>query len=366
MKSTNVLYISCHEVLEYDELSLISTIKGVNVRSCGAYADPRNHPKMRPCISTLEVNDEHIAHSFEFNSKKYKRENDEEYDHVLTDVLLDWTDTVIFMHKPEWIFNSMEALDKHPDVRVVYRSIGQSAPNVEAMLRNYSLHWPNRFTIVRYSPNEQHISGFQRGGKLIRFYKNPEEYSRWKLSPADQRRIIMSTQAAPERGNFVHFEEALAMSDGLPRTYVGPRNEDIRDNYDNCDVVEPEFEELKELYRNASILLYTGTVPACYTLTFVEALMTGMPIVSISGRMWAQEHTWINGDVLEVPELVGAHATVDSIDEGKAILRQYLNDGNWLAYLSENNRQTALTTFNSEPNEANEGIKKQWQELLLS
>ena len=345
----NVLYISCHAVLEFDELKLLNTIPNLHVRSTGAYADPRQHPALRPALPDLEVSDDHIRNSFLFNTGGHK----------LNDELLNWADVVIFMHMPEWIHESLDDLDRHGDVRVIYRSIGQSAPNVETMLRNYSLHFGSRFSIVRYSPNEQFIKNFQKSDNLIRFYKDPQEFRRTE-PPAASNHILMSTQNGLGRGNFTHTREALEISAGHPRLYVGTNNEDIRDHFD-CPIANPDYEELKKVYREARIFLYTGTVPASYTLSFIEALMSGLPIVTISGKMWAKEHLgWISPDVFEAPEIVGPAATIHSIEDGQDLLAALMSRNDIIEEWSQFNRDRALELFAFEP------IRDQWRQLLFA
>lgn len=361
----NVLYMSCHEVLEYDELKLLSSLP-IGLRSTGAYADPTQHPTLRPALPQLEYNKDHINNSFHFNTDQVKLADETVGDHVLTDELLEWADVVIYMHMPTWVFRSVEILDKYPKVRIIYRSIGQQSPNDETMLRNYKLHFGSRFTIVRYSPNEQHIANYQKSDALIRFYKDPNDFEHWTLPDKSDRFILLSTQAAPERGNFVHIDQALEITEGLPRKIVGPRNESLAPR---LEVLNPTYEELTKLYSKAGMLFYTGTVPAPYTLTFVEAIMSGLPVITISGAIWAAEHLgWIRPEVLEVPDLIGTHCMITDIEKDKDYLTRLLYDDDLLKHMSAFNRGLALSHFNSEdlPGQANShrGIRRQWATLL--
>lgn len=327
-----VLYTSCHESLEYDEILLLSQLPGVEVRSCGAYVDPTQGCSSRPPIDMPKPPNEHIAASYRFNVE----------DHVLNDDLLDWCDCVVFMHMPEWIHKSLDVLDSHSGVPIVYRSIGQSSPSVETMLGNYKRHFGSRFRIVRYSPNEQFISGYAGSDGLIRFYKDSNEFCGWELPDKTERNVVHALQAAKSRGNFGHIEEALRVTEGLPRTLIGPHNEDLADQL--C-VANPPYEQYKYMWKSAGILFYTGMVPASYTLTFMEAAMTGVPIVSIGGEMWAKEHGWIDPQVLETPELVSSAFTVRSWEEAHDLIKEMRDNDDLLRGASAFNRAMALEKF---------------------
>jgi hypothetical protein len=62
---------------------------------------------------------------------------------------------------------------------------------------------------------------------------------------------------------------------GLPRTFAGPHSEKIG------GLGALPYDEMRDYLRRIRAYLYTGTQPASYTLGLIEAMMTGVPVVSI-------------------------------------------------------------------------------------
>jgi hypothetical protein len=79
--------------------------------------------------------------------------------------------------------------------------------------------------------------------------------------------------------NWRFWEEA---THGLPRTFAGPHSEKIG------GLGALPYDEMRDYLRRIRAYLYTGTQPASYTLGLIEAMMTGVPVVSI-GPSWM---TW--------------------------------------------------------------------------
>ena len=152
-----LLYLSCHCVLEYDEIKLFKEI-GIDVFSHGVYRDPNNpgDPK-RPGIK-CEVDPKLLE-----LSNQCEKEN-------LTRELIEQFDAVMVMHVPDWIINNWEIMK---DKKVILRTIGQSSIDSESML---SQARREGLKIVRYSPRETTIPGFIGQDAVIRFYKDPAEF----------------------------------------------------------------------------------------------------------------------------------------------------------------------------------------------
>jgi glycosyltransferase involved in cell wall biosynthesis len=62
------------------------------------------------------------------------------------------------------------------------------------------------------------------------------------------------------------------------------------------------YDEMRGWLRRARVYLYTGTQPASYTLGLIEAMMTGIPVVSI-GPSWMDVFPY-GPDLFEGHELV--------------------------------------------------------------
>ena len=115
-----ILYLSCHEILESDEVSLLLEL-GHDVFSPGAYVNPQNRGNecMRPDIPGLQYDPETVTM---FHALGQPGQDNKER---LTKEFVDRFDVVIVMHLPQWITMNWEAM-KHKTV--VWRTIGQSLP----------------------------------------------------------------------------------------------------------------------------------------------------------------------------------------------------------------------------------------------
>lgn len=111
-----------------------------------------------------------------------------------------------------------------------------------------------------------------------------------------------------------------------------------------------EYPAMLEYLRRASAYVYTGTVPASYTLGLLEAMLVGVPIVSLSGEAWMGPAALWEGD-----ELAGWSATQAA--DARAMLAHLLEGelpGTRGVLQGERARQFLV-----------QDIALQWDELLL-
>jgi glycosyltransferase involved in cell wall biosynthesis len=130
--------------------------------------------------------------------------------------------------------------------------------------------------IVRYSPKERNIPNYAGEDALIRFYKDPAEWFGWtgKLPT-----IINITQNLAQRDPFTNWGFWELATKGMRRMPLGPGSEVLG------GPGTLTYDEMKGWLRGARAYLYTGTQPASYTLGLIEAMMTGIPVVSIGPEM---------------------------------------------------------------------------------
>jgi hypothetical protein len=346
--SQKILYLSCHSILEYDEVKLFQEL-GYDIFSPGAYVEPTNpgDPTMRPSIPSLSYNKDIVNQYHSLGAKNPGKDGKD----VLTKEFVDNFDIVIVMHIPRWIENNWEAI-KHK--RVIWRTIGQSISNTELQISPYR---DKGLQIVRYSPKERTIPCYIGEDALIRFYKDPNEFTNWN---GKDKKVISFAQAMKSRGdacNYKIFEEATR---NFPRALFGPHND--------IEIQQPwafgkiPYEQMKEEMRNNRVYFYTGTHPASYTLNFIEAAMTGMPMVAV-GKQFGSGKFWLdNGhDLYEVDEILEHKATgliSDDIKELTSYCKFLLNNDAAAKTLSQQVRETAIKYFGKET------IKEQWKNFL--
>lgn len=259
-----ILYLSVHEILEFDEVKLLNEL-GYEIFSPGAYVDLGNRGDhcLRPQIPGLAY-DPDILEQYHRIGAQHPGEDGKLY---LTKDFVDNFDCVLVMHWPDYVRRNWEVI-KHK--RVIWRTIGQSINKNEKEMRPYK---HQGMQIVRYSPMETTIPGFIGMDALIRFYKDPDEFKGWT---GEKKSVITFAQGMKVRGaacNFDFFEEVTRPFD---RTLFGPQNGDV-----DWSGGKLSYEQMKEELRSNRVYFYTGTHPASYTLNFVEAWMTGIPVVAV-------------------------------------------------------------------------------------
>lgn len=317
----NLLYVSCHSILEYDELKLFHGM-GINVFSHGRYIDPMDAEgdDKRPLLPELPFYPELFK-----LGKACAKES-------LDPGLIEWADTIVFMGKADLIPPNWKAMEGK---RVIWRAIGQNTPALERLLSTLK-----GLVKVRYSPTEAQIPDYAGSDALCRFYKDEDEFGGWT---GTDKVIISIGQMVKHRNNYcglTWFEQA---TEGLPRSMIGPHNEDI----DTMPTAELSYELLKCALRNARVFFYTGTYPAPYTLGFVEAWITGIPVVAI-GQGLRDRHFRHEPGLWEIPGLIengGSGYWSDEIRSLRKICAYLLDDKAMAQEMGDRGRAAAIPLF---------------------
>ena len=328
-------YLSCHEILEYDELKLLTDL-GYDVFSNGAYLDPSGHVSLkRPGVDGAKKWDHLIKYATD-----YPRTS-------LPDELIEPFDAFIVMHTPDLISQNWEKI-KHK--RVIWRTIGQSTPSIETKLKAMR---DDGLQIVRYSPKEGNLTNYLGADAIIRFYKDPDHYNGW-VGNSDQ--VVNFTQTLKGRGSFVHYDEIMGSMVGFNSKVYGSGNEDLA-SFNGGQV---SYEKQLDILRQARVYVYAGTWPASYTLSFIEAWMLGIPIVAIGKRL-AHLPQYESIDFYEVDELI-EHGKTGFIAESVGEMREYigklLSDYDLAQLISNNARKRAIELFGVKH------IADQWRQFL--
>lgn len=343
-----ILYLSCHEVLEYDEVKLLHEL-GHEVFSAGAYADnakdgsPWSGFGLRPGIEGFEVNED-WKEQYRRLCNQYPGEDVRL--HLIKD-FIDNFDCVIVMHIPNWIIKNWNVM-KHK--RVIWRTIGQSISKQEQALAPYR---QQGLEIVRYSPKERDIPNFIGEDTIIRFYKDPNEYGPWN---GNRRQLITIAQNMKERDAACNFTLFELVTRPFPRLLLGSS----RGFLASWTTGKVSFDRLKRELCNNRVYFYTGTHPASYTLGFIEAWMTGIPIVAI-GERYGNADYFPGHKLYEVHQLI-QHGETGFVSDNPAELRDYcqqlLDDHDLATRIGSAGRAAAIELFGKEK------IKLQWQAYL--
>jgi hypothetical protein len=330
-----ILYLSCHSILEYDELKLFEEL-GHDYFSIGAYINPqRPHDTKRPALKGKYH--EHLASVTQVHGQRN-----------LHPEQIEWADIIIIMHVPEWVELNWDNI-KHK--RVVWRSIGQSTQRTEDRLRPYV---EQGLEIVRYSPKEALTPGFAGEAAMIRFYKDPEEFGNYV---GDDREAFTLCQSMRSRGTFCNFDTWEKVAAHVPELKLyGPNNDDVPQNGGML-----EYDDLINKYRHNRVYFYTGTHPANYTLNFMEAWMSGIPIVSVGPALGNPYSSGFNQETFEVPELLGEGLYGLSSDDPETLagyIKELLDNPEQAKALGMAGRQRAIDVFGKD------AIKNEWRKFL--
>lgn len=340
-----ILYLSCHEILHWDEVSLFTEL-GHDVFCPGAAVcdDNRGDHGLRPALKKCKDYDDLMSEWHTFGKAGF--DNKER----ITSSFVKKFDVVIVMHIPKWISVNWPVF-KEAGKPIVWRTIGQSVWNNELEIERF---WDSgQLKIVRYSPKEKLIPNYKnKESATIRFYKDPEEYSGWT---GHKKEIITVAQSMAQRGlpcNYDWFKEVTAP---FPRRLFGHGSES-----DSFGAGRVPYSELKQAYKDYRCYFYTGTYPASYTLNAIESLMS-LPVVAI-GPEKGHPTAWFPGHFLyEMHEIIENGVSgfwSDKKEELQSYIKELLENDALAAKIQEAGRKKAVEIFGKET------IGKQWNEFL--
>lgn len=327
-----LLYLSCHAILEYDELKLFEEL-GIDYFSLGSYIDPQNPvDSIRPPLT--KVVDQELFHM------PHDREE-------LTKEFIDKFDTIIVMHIPKWIIANWEVMKTK---RVILRTIGQSTPETERLLAPYI---KEGLEVVRYSQREKYIEGNIGCDKIIHFYKDPEQF---RAYGGYTREAITFAQNMIDREEYCHFDVFKQIVAGVPAHVYGPKNE----NAGELNGGFLSYDQMREKYRDSRVYIYTGTQPASYTLNFIEAFMTGIPIVAVGPKI-GNSLQIAGKETYQIPDFI-QHAVngyiSDDVEQLNQTVKMLLDDPSLCRLIGGQGRRTAIELFGKDM------IKSKWKEFL--
>lgn len=352
-----IVQLLSHSIEAHDMLRLYHAL-GHDAFDVGGYIDPAHpHDPKRPALPEVPFHPDLKAAVDGLDTPDNLRAAQEH----LPDAILDWADTIVMHHYLERMVGDWPRLRDwlrgDANRRIIWRTVGQSAEGNEAMMTPLRHDGVER---VAYSPKEANIPGYCGHDAIIRFYKDPAEWNGWT---GDWPGVINITQHLRQRDPYTNWgfwadaTRGLARpSGGLPEDgppppfalALGPGSEVIG------GTGELSFEDMQGWLRRGRCYLYTGTQPASYTLGLIEAMMTGIPVVSI-GPSWMQVFPY-GPDLFEGHEI--AQVGSDDPAEAMGILKELLGLPAHAKRIGEQQRARAIELFGFET------IRAQWAEFL--
>lgn len=330
-----ILYLGCHSIHEADELSLFWELGHDYFGLHSSYMNPFN-PVDRKRGAIPGNYHPHLIEVAGHSSR----------DNIHPEII-EPHDIIICLHIPDWVINNW---DKMKHKTVIWRCNGQASPYDERRMKRFR---DEGMKIIRWSPMEANTPDHIGSDVVIRGYKNPAEFQGWT---GETREVITVAQNYINRGEFCHFDIFNKVTKDFPRKLYGPDNDNA-----NIEGGELEFNELKKRLREARVFFYTGTQPASYTLGFIEAWMTGIPIVAIGKKLGNSLHPQY--ETFEIPYLIenGVNGFVsDDIVELKSYVNRLLDDHDLAKRIGQAGREKAVQIFGKE------NIRRKWTEFFNS
>ena len=251
-----ILYVSVHEVLEYDDLVMLTGL-GHKVFSIGRYmqADDAGYLFRQPPERFFQPELLALLQS----------------EGGLTRTFVSRFDLIVVNHDVNWLINNWNAIH---DMPVIYRSIGQSSYGIESKLKEFG----QSIKIVRYSQAEVGLEHFAKTDKVIYFAKDVDDYPEWighgKVLTIHNDFLVRDYACVP---NVLQYNKILESIDAL---LYGQNNNQIANWGGHTDA-----QNLVTQLRSCSCYLYIWTFAPSYTLNLIEAMLVGAPIVAPSIRM---------------------------------------------------------------------------------
>lgn len=327
-----ILYLSCHSILEYDELRIFEDL-GVDYFSLGSYVTPTNPvDPIRPALT---------AHP-----ETWLIGNAPPRDAIPPEFVNQF-DTIIVMHVPEWIERNWSIFKGK---RVIWRTIGQSTPAIEQRMSQYKALG---MEIVRYSPREANITPTAGCDKIIRFYKDDKQFGGWIGSGNE---VITFAQDMQHRAEHCNYDAFTQIAQGFNAHVYGPKNE----GSGPLNGGFMSYQDMQQKMRDGRVYIYTGTQPASYTLNLIEAMMTGIPIVAI-GPKYGNSLNITGADVYEVPDIIqnGVNGFYSNdINELRTRVQALLDDWKLAKRIGEMGRIRAIELFGKNV------IQEKWRQFL--
>lgn len=340
----NVLYFSCSEGLEYDDLRML-TDSGHRVFSIGAFSDPGHPPQTRQ---------PHPAFHHEGDWSAFRDTGGDLGQRLVGRDFARQFDIAIITHDPTLIQLNLSALG---DMPIVYRTVGSSIAPTEAVLASVA----NRVHIVRCSDKEVGLPGFCRSDDVIYFGKYLDEFPRWVPGS----RILTFYDAYPQRSSVTipKLESYNAIAKDRPLDLYGFANQGASAWRGVSSPVQQTA-----LLRNAALYFYVHSAPVSYASDVVEAMAIGVPVLAPSAKLIMRElgaaavpcgfvpERYELEDLLDLDDRL----LYDSTEEAGVKLQLLMDDLEYRLDLSKRLRKRCREFF-----DANK-IRTQWERLLQS
>jgi hypothetical protein len=194
--SLKLLYFSCHETLEHDELRILQEL-GFQVFSLGHYL--RCQEPVDASRGTLELNNSELLSRFLFyHPEEAKLQPAQRYKMIVHPDFLSQFDVIYNVFYFENILSNLANISGKP---VIHRTIGLSVPYIENCIANLRIN--HNVKTIGYSQAETGVPGYSGRDVVIRQPIDESVFRDWR---GDDLRVITVTKAMKKRRHHCRFD----------------------------------------------------------------------------------------------------------------------------------------------------------------
>jgi glycosyltransferase involved in cell wall biosynthesis len=325
----DIVLISVHSVLEYDEIRLFERM-GHKVFSLGLYFNRVSADGMRGSLQDTLWH-EKMRRSFDATGCIIGIPDHVHY--KVTHDFMDNFDVCIVHHNFRFIKYNWDVLEGR---NVVWRTIGQELEYAEQEMQVFKT---KGVKIARWSPAEQWIPHYIGHDAIIHAVKFAEDWYGWT---GELQTVVTFANNIVSRRDSLNWDFYKQAVENLPKVLFGFGNEEVPWSSGALS----EQDQISALRRHRCVFS-TGTWPAPYTLTFVEAWMTGAPIIHVGREVWSRA----DEKCFEVDHLIDHGLNgfiVNSVEETEYYAKSLLADWELARKVSIEGRRKAVEVFGFE------------------
>ena len=330
-----LLYISCHDALEYDELSVFNKL-GIELYSVGHYTDQDNPIATKRGKLPFRLIEDGFERFKRYHSYEKLQNNicglecrgKNPYMIRLKKEFVDYFDVVLVNYYEENITLNWEALQAK---QIILRTIAQYPEHV--------CEYRDRLKVVSLSDREYMLSALKPDA-IIRQYVDTNYFNNWNPTT---NYLLTVNKWLKKRGEVSAWDVYDKVSRNFNRVICGFGNEDIPGALSDLSQ-----DSVQALRRKSRVYLSMCSKPAGITYSFIEALSTGIPVVSIGPRLGAARPDVRTFDIDLFLKNGENGFYSDDPNELVSIIAELMRNPNLAEQIGYAGRQTAIQNFSQE------------------
>ena len=254
---------------------------------------------------------------------------------------------LIYSNQAKYIISNWEIIKHKP---IIWRTIGSLEKHYELQMK--PLIEDGNVTPVRFSPLEN-LYPESNEGYCIRNFVDENLYTDWS---GGINRALTFQNWFQQRSTLKFGAAYLQMVEKIPCSlyglYAGPNHV-----LNNGPV---SWDKQREMYQKYNVYMYMGSEAAIVAYNFLEAMMTGTPLLSFGDEIGGSYSDKVNKVLHEPTDILenGVNGFISNdLDELAQCARELFKDERLRKNISQNARQTALRLFSKER------AVKEWKEF---